>query len=373
MFEEVAQQFLAAQKNFGVYVHIPFCSKRCAYCAFATWANRASSMDVYVDRLLDEITSMSYPTATSVFIGGGTPSLLPADKLRRILDAIPRVSTAEVTIECNPESIDEAFLESITTLGINRVSIGVQSLDDLVLQELGRQHSARCISRVLRMVRDAGIARVNCDLIFGARSETVSSWQRTIEGLLTFDGAPTHVSAYALTIEEGTPFARDVRHHPVEDDLADKYELADDLFASAGMFNYEISNWARPDETCRHNLLYWAQGNYAGFGTAAHGHTDGLRVWNTNDLDAYLAGKTHGGSERLDDATRDFERQELALRTCIGVERDALTPIARSELHDLLTEVENRLVLTRRGRLLANECAMKLRSAAYISSNAATE
>lgn len=259
---------------FGAYVHVPFCAVRCDYCDFATWTDRDHLVDAYVDACVQDIERRALPPATSVFFGGGTPSLLDADRLVRILDAIDVVETAEVTVECNPDSVDAAKLRAYAAAGVNRVSFGVQSMRTHVLTELGRTHDPTNVERAVGWARDAGITRVNLDLIYGSPAETVGDWEATLEATLGLE--PTHVSAYALTVEAGTPLGRAVaagsRAAPDDDDQAQKYELADRCLTGAGFAWYEISNWARPGEECRHNLLYWSGDDYAGIGCAAHGH-----------------------------------------------------------------------------------------------------
>lgn len=353
---------------FGVYVHVPFCTRRCDYCAFATWTDRSHLMDAYVDAVCTDIerTFGTQPDrlATSVFFGGGTPSLLPAPDLIRILDSIPRTGSAEVTVECNPDTVDRSMFEQYVAGGVNRISFGVQSMVPEVLVALGRTHDPRSVKDAVGASRAAGIARLNLDLIYGGAGESVDQWRQTLEEVIAL--APDHVSAYALTIEPGTPLAEDPARHPDDDDQADKYLLADDLLTAAGLVNYEISNWATPGQECAHNLLYWAQGEYFGFGCAAHAHVGGRRWWNlrTPDryIDAVMAGRSvEASSEQLDEDTRRIEALQLALRTRGGVPVSAMDPEDRLELGPLLIERDGRLHLSLEGRLLANEVAVRLR------------
>ena len=197
-----------------------------------------------------------------MFFGGGTPSLLPAADLTAILDAIPRTDAAEVTVECNPDSVDEAKLAAYRAGGVNRLSFGVQSMQPHVLAELGRTHDPDNVERAVRYARDAGFTSLNLDLIYGSPSESVDDWRRTLDATLAL--APEHVSAYALTVEPGTPLGQAVaagtRVAPDDDDQAEKYELADDVLRASGRDWYEISNWAQPGHECRHNLVYWRAG-----------------------------------------------------------------------------------------------------------------
>src|SRR5205085_4462863 len=300
---------------FGVYVHIPFCARRCDYCAFATWTDRHHLMDDYAAACRREIAEADLPQASSIFFGGGTPSLLAADLLCSILEAIPRRLDAEVTVECNPDSVSEQAFAAYRAAGVTRLSFGAQSTAAHVLASLGRSHRPGDLAAAVAMARAAGFTTFNVDLIFGAVGESVDDWARTLDGVLALE--PPHVSAYALTVEPGTPLARDASRTPDDDDQAEKYALADAVLARAGLRNYEISNWARPGHECRHNLLYWRQGNYRGFGCAAHSHNDGHRWWNIHTPERYVAAVRDGrsvvaGDERLDDAPRRRERVVLA-------------------------------------------------------------
>ncbi len=363
---------------FGVYVHVPFCASRCDYCDFATWTDRAHLVDAYVDACVADVERRrargDLPDATSVFFGGGTPSLLPADRLVRILDAIPRAPGAEVTVECNPDSVDGDKLAVYRAGGVDRVSLGVQSMRSHVLRALGRTHDPANVARAIAAARDAGFARVSVDLIYGVPGETLDDWRATVLDALAL--GPDHVSAYALTVEPGTPLGRMVaageRPAPDDDDQADKYLLADDLLASAGFAWYEISNWARPGQECRHNRLYWDGGEYVGIGCAAHGHTAGRRWWNVRTPDRYVDLVSRGepvaaGGEVLDPATRADEAFALALRTRRGAPLpvgSSAREMVRTLASDGLVVVDGRRVrLTTRGRLLASAITVDLLAA----------
>jgi putative oxygen-independent coproporphyrinogen III oxidase len=360
----------------GVYVHIPFCATRCDYCDFATWTDRAHLMDEYVDACvadLDRQMSGESRAATSVFFGGGTPSLLPAAGLSRILAAVRRVEDAEVTVECNPDAVDPAKLGAYAAAGVNRLSFGVQSMARHVLAGLGRTHDPAGVERAVGAARDAGFEHLNLDLIYGTPGESVDDWRRSLDGVLAL--APDHVSAYALTVEPGTPLGRAVaageRPAPDDDDQALKYEIADDVLRGAGFEWYEISNWARTGGECRHNLLYWARDDYLAIGAAAHSHVDGRRAWNLRTperyIDAVRSGATvEAGHELLDAEARDGESVLLGIRTRAGIPMTpALAPTAASLADDgLVQPSRDRVVLTRRGRLLASEVTVRLLSAA---------
>jgi oxygen-independent coproporphyrinogen-3 oxidase len=347
--------------SFGVYVHIPFCSSRCDYCAFATWTDRHHLQQQYLDALRRDIERSELPPVTSVFVGGGTPTLVDPHGLARVLRSIPTTSGAEVTVECNPDDVSPELMEVYASAGVNRVSIGVQSLVPSVLASLGRHHQPENVVRAVESVRSAGINTFNLDLIYGAAGETLDEWRTTLQRALELE--PPHVSAYALTVEAGTPLFDEPARHPDDDDLADKYELADDLLVAAGRQNYEVSNWAMPGHECRHNVLYWEQGDYLGFGSAAHSHAAGRRWWNLRTPERYIAAVESGASteasgETLDAETRRVEGLQLALRMRSGVPADALD---LDGLEGLVDVHDGRVTLTRTGRLLANEVSLRLR------------
>jgi oxygen-independent coproporphyrinogen-3 oxidase len=305
---------------------------------------------------------------TSVFVGGGTPTLVDPALLAEVLRAIPVAAGAEVTVECNPDDVDVSMMAIYAAAGVNRVSIGVQSMVPHVLQSLGRSHDPANVERAVEAVRLAGIPTFNLDLIYGGAGETLADWRTSLQRALALE--PFHVSAYALTVEAGTPLFDQPERHPDDDDLADKYEMADDALSAVGLDNYEVSNWARPGHECRHNVLYWEQGDYLGFGSAAHSHRAGRRFWNLRTPERYIAAvesgeSTEAAGETLDDDTRRLEGLQLALRMRDGVPAAALD-IAALDMEGLddLVDVDaesGRVRLTRRGRLLANEVSLRLR------------
>jgi putative oxygen-independent coproporphyrinogen III oxidase len=352
--------------RFGYYVHIPFCARRCDYCAFATWTDRSHLIERYLDACRMQIATSvadAAPVATSVFVGGGTPSLVPARQLVFVLGAIPRAEDVEVTVECNPDTVSADVVAVYRDAGVNRLSFGVQSMVPHVLRALGRTHDVDNVHRSVALARDAGFENFNIDLIYGAVGESIDDWSRTLDAV--FELEPPHVSAYALTIEPGTPLALDASRHPDDDEQASKYVLASERFAAAGLEWYEISNFARPGHECRHNLLYWRQGDYLGIGCAAHSHVRGRRWWNVRTPERYIDAIAGGQSceaagEQLDDEARALEQLQLALRTNDGVPVDAL-PVDDIDLCGLIELRGDRAVLTVHGRLLANEVAVRLR------------
>jgi putative oxygen-independent coproporphyrinogen III oxidase len=364
----------------GVYVHIPFCAERCDYCDFATWTDRAHLVDAYVDACVRDVRRRDLAPVDTVFFGGGTPSLLAASQLTTILDVIPRATDAEVSVECNPDSVDLDKLRAYVDAGVNRVSFGVQSMRPHVLAALGRTHDPDNVARAVDAARVAGITRCNLDLIYGTPGETVDDWSATLDAALGLD--PGHVSAYALTVEPGTPMGKAVtagtRAAPDDDDQATKYELADERLSGSGRPWYEVSNWARPGEECRHNLLYWHGGDYTAIGCAAHGASftedgGGRRWWNVRTPERYVeaiaAGRSaEAGDETLTADARAAEAAVLTLRTVAGIKLPlpgADPSRVASWLDDLadaglLDRADDRVVLTRRGRLLGNEVAARL-------------
>ncbi len=353
----------ATGEPFGVYVHIPFCASKCDYCAFATWTDRHHLTDDYLTALrteIDRAVQGGMGVATSIFVGGGTPSMVDGQALGDVIAAVPVTVDAEITVECNPDNVTDALLEAYRAAGVNRVSLGVQSMSSHVLGALGRRHDQRNVCLAVEAIRRVDMASFNLDVIYGVAGESVGDWRHTVESIIELE--PPHVSAYALTVEAGTPLADQPDRHPDDDDQADKYELVDDLLTAAGLENYEISNWAVAGHECRHNVLYWRQEDYRGFGCAAHSHHAGRRWWNVRTPDRYIdlverRESTEAAGETLDDATRRFERLELLLRMPDGVPLDALPG---DELPGLVERTGDRWVLTRRGRLMANDIATRL-------------
>ncbi len=324
-------------------------------------------MSRYVDACALEL-SRAYDeglgNATTVFVGGGTPSRLGPDLLARLVSGVRARAGAEVTVECNPESTTPALLSALRDAGATRISLGVQSLAGHVLAGLGRAQHPGSVERAVALVGDAGFPTFSVDLVYGGSGETGRDWSGTLAGVLSLEPSPPHVSAYALTVEPGTPLARDPSRHPDDDVQADRYLEASSVLADAGLSWYEISNFARPGHECRHNLACWRQADYRGVGCAAHSHRSGRRSWNVRSVDRYVevlerGGDPTAGEETLDPLRRSLERLELSLRTREGVPADALPEL--DELAPLVERRGGRAVLTVRGRLLANEVAVRLR------------
>ncbi|MGI9647363.1 MAG: radical SAM family heme chaperone HemW [Acidimicrobiia bacterium] len=314
----------------GCYVHIPFCARVCPYCDFAVVAGRDDLTDRYFAALLAEIEmeDSTGPLAT-VFIGGGTPSRVPAGLIGSVVDRLSDrfglVKGAEISLEANPEDWSHEHAGELAAAGINRVSFGMQSFDDAVLAGLGRLHRADQSRAVVEQSRAAGMRSVSLDLIFGSPGETIESWARTIETAIELE--PDHVSTYALTVERGTELSRQVAAGapaPDADDQADKFGLAGTRLTDAGFTHYEVSNFTRPGHECLYNLNTWAQGDYLAFGVGAHGHRDGVRRRNIRKLDAYLERVERGerpeaGRETVSGWDRELERVFLGVRRRRGV------------------------------------------------------
>jgi oxygen-independent coproporphyrinogen-3 oxidase len=385
----------------SLYLHIPFCTAKCGYCDFNSYAGHEHLMPSYVQTLLREAelwrnTTRGRPVAT-VFFGGGTPSLLPIEEVRPIMDGLRATfdfaPDAEVTIESNPGSLDESYLRELRALGVNRLSIGVQSFHDDELRALDRIHSADDASEAYRAARAAGFDNINLDLIFGLPEQPIERWQQSVERALAL--GPEHLSLYALTVEEGTPLARDVARGrtpaPDPDAQADQFEWTQERLARAGYEHYEISNWARPGHRCKHNMTYWECREYLGLGAGAHSYLNGVRFAVAALPTQYLslveqswqeasASGGRGGAMRHivsgETVTPELAMADtliLGLRLIDGVSLeafrsrygvDALDAFAQQlgesiEL-GLLETSGDRLRLTERGRLLGNEVFARL-------------
>jgi len=349
---------------FGLYIHVPFCRHRCDYCAFATWTDRHHLAERYLAACRRQIVEASpgLPPVTSVFVGGGTPTQVDPTHLLDVLAAIALAPGAEVTVEANPDDLTADLARTYAEGGVNRLSLGVQSMVPEVLATLGRRHDPANVRRAADAARSAGLA-FNVDLVYGARGETLDQWGTTLDAAV--DLGPAHVSAYALTVEAGTPLAADPARYPDDDTQADQYLLATERLAAAGYEWYEISNWARPGHECRHNLLYWTEGEYLAVGCAAHGHRRGRRHWNHRTPERYVAAVEAGrspesGFEELTGPERRVEGLQLGIRTREGVAGSDVADDVVADLDGLVERRRDRVVLTPAGRLLANEVAIRL-------------
>ncbi|MDP2774687.1 MAG: radical SAM family heme chaperone HemW [Nocardioides sp.] len=369
------------ERPFGFYVHVPFCTVRCGYCDFNTYtadelgpgASRATYAASAVSevRRARQVLGDAEVHVGTVFVGGGTPTLLSPADLGAVLDAVDEefglAPGAEVTTEANPDSVTPETLAGLRERGFTRISFGMQSAVPHVLAVLDRTHDPARVPDVVAWARAAGFEQVSLDLIYGTPGESLGDWERSLDEALACE--PDHVSAYSLIVEDGTALARRVRRGelpmPDEDDLADKYDAADERLTRAGLGWYEVSNWARDDASrCRHNLGYWTDGDWWGVGPGAHSHVGGVRWWNVKHPAAYADRLARGLSpaharEVLDAESRRVERVLLEVRLRDGLPTDVLDPHGLAAVPGLLADglVEagaDRLVLTRRGRLLAD-------------------
>ena len=368
-------------RDIALYVHFPFCRRKCRYCSFISYERREADIPDYLKAIRTEMAHYAGgENVTSIYFGGGTPSLLTAGQIGEVLANIRSLfavsPAAEITIEANPGTVDLAFLTGIRKFGLNRLSLGVQSLHDDELKLLGRIHSAAQAAEALTLARESGFDNVNLDLIYGLPGQSLVDWRGTLKMALSMN--PEHLSLYALTLEPGTPLWQDIEDKQLPDinpDLAaDQYELAEDVLSAQGYRHYEISNWARPGCECRHNLVYWQNQPYLGIGVAAHSCRDGHRTANTTSLDEYLTAFSCGllPVKELDEAIspelRLSEAVILGLRLGEGIAIDKISgqsgedflkhyrrPLDEMAELGLLEYAGGNLRLTRRGRLLSNE------------------
>jgi oxygen-independent coproporphyrinogen-3 oxidase len=398
----------ADDRNLGVYLHVPFCRVRCGYCDFNTYTSdelRGARREDYASQAIAEVrqavavlaqAGLPQRAVSTVFFGGGTPTMLPVTDLARMLasvrDAWGLAPGAEVTTEANPDSVDADYLLALKAAGFTRISFGMQSAVPHVLATLERTHDPERIPLVVRWARDAGLD-VSLDLIYGTPGESLDDWRVSLEQAVAQE--PDHLSAYALIVEDGTKLARQIRRGEIatpDDDLAaDMYELADELLAAAGYEWYEVSNWARPstssgtgseptfnvvdgaEHRSRHNLAYWQGHDWWGIGPGAHSHIGGVRWWNVKHPAAYAdriaAGQSPAaGRETLDAETRRVERVLLTTRIRDGLPMTELTPSGRTavagliadELVDAAGALHGTIRLTLRGRLLADAVVRRL-------------
>jgi oxygen-independent coproporphyrinogen-3 oxidase len=382
----------------GLYLHIPFCTAKCGYCDFNSYANHEHMIPSYGDTLLKDAALWTDAVGArpigTLFFGGGTPSLTPVDGMTRILEGLRATFTfapdAEVSLEANPGSLTTDYLRGLRYIGFNRISIGVQSFDDEELVSLDRIHSRDDALAAYRSARDAGFENVNLDFIYGLPEQPMSNWQRTLEEAIAL--RPDHLSLYALTVEEGTPLARDIARGrttpPDPDAQADQYEWTMDRMAAAGYEQYEISNWALPGRRCAHNLVYWQNREYLGLGAGAHSFLNGVRfstVLLPNryvelvDASADAMRDGHGamqhviGAETITDDLSIADTLILGLRLNDGIDLQAFRArygrtvddvhgalLAEFESYGILERTATHLRLTRRGRLLSNELFQRL-------------
>ncbi len=381
----------AGERRFGVYLHVPFCRARCGYCDFNTYTAselRGVQRSDYAAQAVAEIAfaadvlhraGVPPRLVSTVFFGGGTPTMLPVEDLTGMLSAVVRTwgleDGAEITVESNPDSVDADYLSVLAEAGVTRVSFGMQSAVPAVLATLERTHDPERVPLVVEWARRAGL-QVSLDLIYGTPGESLADWERSLGHAVALQ--PDHLSAYSLIVEDGTKLARQLRRGeltpPDEDLQADMYELADAVLTEAGFQWYEVSNWARSDRfVSRHNLAYWQGHDWWGVGSGAHSHIGGVRWWNVKHPAAYaeriLAGNSPAaGREQLDAGTQQVERVLLRTRIREGLRVEELPPAGRraiasliaDELLDAAAVMRGSIKLTLRGRLLADAVVRRL-------------
>jgi len=372
--------------DISLYVHFPFCRRKCNYCSFVSYQGREADIPEYIEALKWELSLRAAgQRVNTIYFGGGTPSLLSIEQVGEVLSAIHSFfdvdKEAEVTIEANVGTVDETYLTGIRALGINRLSLGVQSLREDELVMLGRIHTAEDARAAVRFARSAGFANLNLDFLYGLPGVCTDSWRRTLAGVVELDAE--HLSLYALTIDRRVLLGRaiEVGNLPAidSDSVADQYELAEDLLQEVGWHHYEISNWAKHGRECRHNIVYWQTLPYMGVGVAAHSYMDGHRFANVADVDRYLESFScnvplvYDLDEEIDQDLQVSEAIILGLRMNEGIDVedfqsrfDVELPGLYGQQIDELTNWglleygEGHLRLTRRGRLLGNEVFWRL-------------
>ena len=372
--------------NLAFYIHIPYCVKRCGYCDFNTYTpselkiteGLAQISNSYIDLLLMEIKAAKSQVSQSanvpsIFFGGGTPSLMQPDDIGRVISTIKSEFTllpdAEITMECNPDTVTKEGLAAFRAVGVNRVSFGMQSAVKHVLATLDRTHNPENLLQATTWAKEVGFSEISVDLIYGTPGESLADWQTSIDAALTLP--ITHISAYALIIEEGTKLAAQIKRGevaPVDDDLtAEKYLVADKAFTAAGYEWYELSNWAKSGSLSKHNLAYWLGDNWWGAGPGAHSHLNGKRFWNVKHPNLYkervLANQSPvADSEALDELQIESERLMLSLRLPSGLDKKSLNELQLAELSsyvqsghlDQANWNQGRATLTLDGRLIAD-------------------
>ena len=378
--------------NLAFYIHIPYCVKRCGYCDFNTYTPAELKISTgleqisnsYIDLLLQEIDSVREQivgeiTVPSIFFGGGTPSLMQPNDIGRVISKIKNEFdlplNSEITLECNPDTVTKDSLENFKKVGINRVSFGMQSAVPHVLATLDRTHKPENLAQAITWANEVGISEISVDLIYGTPGESITDWQTSIDSALALP--ITHISAYALIIEEGTKLAAQIKRGEVpevDDDLvADKYLIADKAFKEAGFEWYELSNWSKPGSESKHNMAYWNGDNWWGAGPGAHSHLNGKRFWNVKHPNLYkerIQNKQSAvaDSEVLKKDQIESERLMLLLRLPSGIEKQTLNQIQLSELSEFVESGhldranwnQGRASLTLNGRLIADRILRKI-------------
>ena len=376
-------------ETISIYIHIPLCVKKCAYCDFASFAGRMAQRESYVRAVCCELRTQAAffgrRRVKTVFFGGGTPTLLTGAQVQEIMDTLREgfelLPDAEITMEGNPGTLTKEDLSAYRQAGVNRLSRGVQSMDDGLLAAVGRIHTAQQAREAVAMARAAGFGNLNLDLMYGLPGQTAAQWQQTLEAAIAL--SPEHLSCYSLILEEGTQLYDQVETGtcaplPDEDAVCAMDEITQNLTCAAGYAQYEVSNYAKPGRACRHNIVYWACEPYLGVGLSAHSDMDGRRFYNPSDWADYMRMAESGTAEREQEGgnTREdrmFERMMMGLRQTQGVDcarfasvfgafPEDVWPkqIARMKREDLLIRDGDRLRLTARGMQVMNSVLVEL-------------
>ena len=360
----------------GLYIHIPFCKAKCAYCDFYSLAHSEEKMDAYVAALLHHLEEVAPRAAgmqvDTVYFGGGTPSYLGAARLCRILQTVLRrydvARDAEITLEANPDSAgDWKELRKLRRAGFNRLSLGVQSTDDALLRRIGRVHTYEQVQQAVTAVRKAKFTNLSLDLIYGLPGQTMEDWQRTLADAVAL--GPEHLSCYGLKLEEGTPLwqQRQTLTLPDDDAQADMYLYTVAALGGMGYEQYEISNFAKPGKESRHNLKYWRMEEYAGFGPGAHSDFGGVRYGYVRDIDSYIAGRLVLSESETDSTlARDYEYVMLSLRTAAGIDRQTFEKRYRQRFQPMETLFEQ---YEKAGLALPTEGGWRLTPKGFLVSN----
>ena len=387
----MSEQLLSLQKDtynthvsLSFYVHIPYCIKRCGYCDFNTYTPNelqdGATLEIvsndYIDAVLRELEAAPKDVVPTIFFGGGTPSLLPADDLGRVITAIKArnglAADCEITLEANPDSVTQEKLARYLEVGFNRISFGMQSAKPHVLAVLDRTHNPANVEKAITMARSAGFESISVDLIYGTPGESLEDWQETVTAALALD--TDHISAYALIVETGTKLAAQIKRGdltmPIDDLMADMYLLVDQMCEKAGLTWYELSNWSKPGHECRHNIAYWENKNWWGLGPGAHSHIDSQRFWNLKHPTTYKQKLFAGESPILDSEQLTAEQIKdeailLGIRMRDGLKIQLLEPhqlevLAIYRENGFVQLHDDRVLLTPAGRLIADRIVREI-------------
>lgn len=373
--------------SYGLYIHIPFCKNKCPYCSFASYTGKDSIADPYCravnKEILSRLTALFSQSPETVYIGGGTPSLLPVENIGQILFDLPLDEVEEFTIEANPESLTELWLDQMLAHGANRISIGVQSLDDEILKRLGRIHSSAEAEKAIDLARTAGFDNLSLDLMFGVPGQTMEIWTDTLEKALALN--PEHISCYSLGIEEDTQYFELMQSSgldiPEPSITTEMYLCMQEKLSSYGYNRYEISNFSIPGMESKHNSAYWDFTPYMGAGSSSHSFDGSVRSWNVSDPEGYIerignSDSATDGYEKLNSEKRLIETIMLSLRTKNGLREETLKDFPASSINNLQQKVaelinegflqrnkSGNIVLDEKGIMLADEVITELLSA----------